>query len=119
MYGLEVYHQLHCLDYVRRAFYPTHYFPNETEHHVNYHRGIQIFLIIQLGIINEESEHCIEHLRQSIMCSGDFALDYWRYDKETDKNWLKTDVPHICRDFTAINDWVLENRYEYSSWEGR
>lgn len=42
MYGLEVYHQLHCLDYVRRSFHPAHYFPNSTEHEINHHRGTWI-----------------------------------------------------------------------------
>lgn len=40
MYGLEVFHQLHCLDYIRQSFYPGHYFPNETKHDVVYHRGM-------------------------------------------------------------------------------
>jgi hypothetical protein len=30
MYGLEVYHQLHCLDMLRKSYYPEHYFPNKT-----------------------------------------------------------------------------------------
>ena len=39
MYGLDVYHQLHCLDYVRRSIWPDIYFPNTTEYKVNHHRG--------------------------------------------------------------------------------
>jgi hypothetical protein len=39
MYGLDVYHQLHCLDYVRRSFWPEVYYPNTTEYEVNHHRG--------------------------------------------------------------------------------
>lgn len=30
-------------------------------------------------------EHCIDHLRHSIMCSGNFALDHWKYDAETNR----------------------------------
>lgn len=46
------------------------------------------------------------------MCSSDFALDYWKYDAETEKIWLKTDVPHVCRDFGAMKEWVIENKWK-------
>lgn len=42
IYGLEVYHQLHCLDYIRQSFYPQIYFPNDTEYEVVHHRGIHL-----------------------------------------------------------------------------
>jgi len=38
-YGLEVFHQLHCLDYIRQSFWPDIYFPEDSEYTVNHHRG--------------------------------------------------------------------------------
>ena len=52
------------------------------------------------------------------MCGGDFSLDYWRYDPETDDNWLRTDVPHVCRDFTSLQKWVLRHRPVHNQWLG-
>jgi hypothetical protein len=47
------------------------------------------------------------------MCSSDIALDYWAYDDVDKRIYLKTDVPHVCRDFSAMKDWVT--RYQ---WDG-
>lgn len=99
MYGFEAHHQIHCLNIIRKSFYPDHYFPNETKRTITYHR-----------------EHCLDHIRQSLMCSGDFTLDRWEYDQETGKNWLKTDVPHICRKFDVFQDWLNKYKYVEEDW---
>lgn len=88
VYGVEAHHQLHCLNRIRMSFHPQHYFPNETETEIVHHR-----------------EHCLDHLRQSVMCSGDFALDRWVRDPVDNRTWLKTDVPHVCRDYGALQQW--------------
>lgn len=93
LYGLEVYHQLHCLDRIRKSFHPQYYFAGETEQEVVSHR-----------------EHCLDHIRQSVICSGDFALDRWYYDPVDKKNWLKTDVPHLCRDYSVLQEWQEAHR---------
>ncbi|KAK1220882.1 hypothetical protein PQX77_016316 [Marasmius sp. AFHP31] len=46
--ALDVFHQLHCLNIIRRGFHPE-YYPKEEQWHV---------------------DHCIEHLRQAIVCSS-------------------------------------------------
>jgi hypothetical protein len=50
------------------------------------------------------------------MCSGDFAIDYWKYDEEDRANWLKVDVPHVCRNWDSQRDWVLKNRLLDKDW---
>ena len=50
------------------------------------------------------------------MCSGDFTLDYWKYDAEDGKNWLKVDVPPVCRNWDSQRDWMMKNRYKAASW---
>lgn len=63
-------------------------------------------------LILDTLEHCIEHLRQSIMCSGDFALDSWLHDDEDDMNYLNTEVTHVCRDYANLNDWAEKNAWD-------
>lgn len=60
MYGIDMFHNLHCLvgdlharnqtqpsnmnlsqDRIRQSFYPSHYFPNETEVSISHHKGTQ------------------------------------------------------------------------------
>lgn len=115
-------HQRRCLDYIRKAFYPRHYFPNETHNEVNYHKGTFVvlenffFLSLSLQVADTRSRTCIEHLRHSIMCSGDFTLDHWKKSEVMKKNWLKTDIPHICRDSGAMRDWGLKFKFNKPDW---
>lgn len=53
--------------------------------------------------------HCIEFLRQQIMCSADTALEHRRADGgETEVDgW---GVTHQCRDWDAIWRWARDNR---------
>ena len=50
------------------------------------------------------------------MCAGDISLDYWAYDPETKQDYLKVDVPHVCRDFDAIKEWAEKNKPVDSLW---
>lgn len=36
-YGLGVYHQMHCLNRIRKSFYPERYYPGESQHEVLHH----------------------------------------------------------------------------------
>lgn len=52
-----MFHTLHCVNHLRRAYYPEVYFPKTAPKMPDYalmHR-----------------DHCIEHVRQYIMCHGD------------------------------------------------
>ncbi|KAF2094773.1 hypothetical protein NA57DRAFT_22567, partial [Rhizodiscina lignyota] len=93
---LDVFHQLHCLNIIRRTIYPERYhgqlwdgyqYRNITMHHV---------------------EHCIDSLRQLVTCHSDISTHYWRWELILDPpryaNHPK--VPHTCRDFDAIKEWA-------------
>ncbi|KAB5543049.1 hypothetical protein GE09DRAFT_1191673 [Coniochaeta sp. 2T2.1] len=127
-YGLSVFHQVHCLDVLRRAYYPDHYFPNQTVQKVREHK-----------------QHCLDYLRQSVMCSGDVTVDHWFNYTYTDPsfdprlpegeanlarrdvNWMDSyseeykkmtpwgrakhahvqwDTVHQCRDYDSLWRWV-------------
>jgi hypothetical protein len=78
-------------------------------------------------------DHCIDFLRQSIMCSADISLAYWwnknytyrdehgiehftqEYLKKTPKEraygtFLMWDVEHQCRDLDSITAWVEKHQ---------
>ncbi|TKA65911.1 hypothetical protein B0A55_10494 [Friedmanniomyces simplex] len=57
---LGVYHELHCLNGLRKATWRDFYHPNMTE--------------TEAWMERAHSEHCIEFLRQAIMCRADTAL---------------------------------------------
>jgi hypothetical protein len=37
VYGLGVYHQLHCLNRIRKTFYPDRYYPGASSHELEHH----------------------------------------------------------------------------------
>ena len=105
-----------CQDTLRKALYPNYYLSIEASH----------------------VEHCIEHLRQAILCtSGGLRLrsspfitqyNFWtlpvdlspivyRWDSQT--NSVITDsrkeAPHMCRDFKGLHNWAKssENSLPY------
>jgi hypothetical protein len=58
-------------------------------------------------------EHCIDHLRQSIMCWGSTSVVPIKYFEGYGSEYVKTDAVHTCRKFEPIREYVSE-RYNGS-----
>ena len=58
--SLTVFHQLHCIWRVQKALYPKYYLANLSEEEA----------FLNLG----HSEHCLDVLRQSILCNADTSM---------------------------------------------
>ncbi|KAF9218572.1 hypothetical protein BS17DRAFT_762184 [Gyrodon lividus] len=91
IYELSLYHQLHCLDGLRRAFLAG---SCEAEHmawHIH---------------------HCLNHLRQSILCAADTTLepasDYVINGKHT-PGASGMNVVHRCRDWEQVREYAERN----------
>lgn len=50
--------------------------------------------------------HCVETLRQAIMCASDVTPYTWEWvdEKQHLRNRIKT--PHTCRNFDKIREWA-------------
>ncbi|TDZ14575.1 Cyclochlorotine biosynthesis protein O [Colletotrichum orbiculare MAFF 240422] len=95
--GLEMFHTLHCLDYIRTTFWPEKYFASAVQgdqkanNHMKFHR-----------------DHCLEALRQYVMCHGDLSPIPSVYYKGLGRNYNNLlDVSHTCRNFDMIRDWQM------------
>lgn len=57
-------------------------------------------------------DHCIDALRESIMCAGDMTLIpvVW----SANRNWIMPNfkTSHTCRDFNALHRWALSRDAE-------
>ncbi|KAL0568460.1 hypothetical protein V5O48_013525 [Marasmius crinis-equi] len=82
--GIYVFHQLHCLNMIRKAFHPE-YYPAVEQFHI---------------------DHCIEHLRQSLICSSDVSLIVWQWSSEKNRSVFQSGTPHTCRNFDKIAEWA-------------
>ncbi|KAJ4354263.1 uncharacterized protein N0V89_005997 [Didymosphaeria variabile] len=88
--GLDVFHQLHCLNLIRKRLNPE-YYVNDTHVHI---------------------EHCLDQLRQALMCSADTATIPWLWSKSQGRTIADARTTHTCRDYDAIREWARERKVE-------
>ncbi|RBR09849.1 hypothetical protein FVER53590_13633 [Fusarium verticillioides] len=90
---LNVFHQLHCLNMIRKRLYieDGKYDPNHK----------------LTGI--EHLEHCYDALRQSLMCSADITPLPWVWSDKAQEAKEVARVTHTCRDFDVLRNWAREH----------
>ncbi|KAJ8520845.1 hypothetical protein ONZ45_g2363 [Pleurotus djamor] len=112
--GLDVFHQLHCLDYVRQAIEPERY--GGAHHHVK--RTPSPFArrrpTTDLPHVSdtEHVAHCIDMVRQSLMCSADISIVSWYMPTASPGHkplpLPRFDQTRMCRNFDKLRDWAKE-----------
>ena len=78
----------------------------------------------------DHTDHCINNVRQALMCNADVTPNVVQYNKAAKKNWAQLDVVHTvtrlpisrcttshplclqCKDFDQIQAWAQENFLE-------
>ncbi|KAF9065603.1 hypothetical protein BDP27DRAFT_1298076 [Rhodocollybia butyracea] len=88
---LDVFHQLHCLNYLRMFF------------NIELYRDHP-----DMGM--DHTWHCIDSIRQSLMCSADISVNVWQWDDKIEKVVGHSDIIHSCRNFDKVRDWALDRR---------
>ncbi|KAH8894719.1 hypothetical protein GQ53DRAFT_821074 [Thozetella sp. PMI_491] len=86
--GLDVFHSLHCIDWIRRAL-DLEYYPFTPDH------GPEHLL------------HCLENIRQTVQCHGSTVVVPIKYQPGLGHGYVDLDaVTHSCRDIRALREWV-------------
>ncbi|KAJ4470468.1 hypothetical protein J3R30DRAFT_3808153 [Lentinula aciculospora] len=81
--GLEVFHQLHCLDSIRKSLRPDYYPPMQDFH----------------------TSHCVDIIRQALMCTVDISPIVWEWREKEQVSDGRLDAIHTCRDWNKILEW--------------
>ncbi len=55
-------------------------------------------------------DHCVDAIRQSLMCSVDVSVLVWTWLPERQAHFERATVPHTCRNFEKIQEWGREHR---------
>lgn len=101
--GVEVFHQLHCLNLLRQALYKDEYYgKKEVGGDVGDADGHEDLF--------GHLDHCIEALRQNLMCHGDVSVFTFKkfpefFDQGIEDNWPDFEIEHQCRNFEALRKW--------------
>jgi hypothetical protein len=98
---LDAWHQLHCLNAIRKAFYPERW-PEIWSYHDN---GTVRYDTVEMMHV----DHCIDHIRQSLMCFSDVSPTSFYFDPKRGNN-PKPVGTHMCRNFERVKEWAVERR---------
>ena len=94
--SLEVFHQLHCLNFLRQST------------HMEYYRSRVISFQDEPETVRTHIDHCIEMLRQSIMCQSDLGVLTYNWVEVQENPWPNFNTQHQCRDFEKVLQWGKE-----------
>lgn len=62
--------------------------------------------------VDPHLDHCIDHLRQAIMCAGDVTTLSWAWVDDFNASVGYGTILHTCRDYSAIEEWARERYVE-------
>ncbi|OTA65064.1 hypothetical protein K449DRAFT_420806 [Hypoxylon sp. EC38] len=96
--GIEVFHHMHCLNIIRQYTYKEYYLYGELENRPKSFTDPE-------HIIRAHIDHCIEMLREVLLCQGDVGIITY--------NWVKPwgiypdfSTEHKCRKLDKIVAWA-------------
>ncbi|QDS71426.1 hypothetical protein FKW77_003430 [Venturia effusa] len=113
--GLEVFHQLHCINLLRQVTYRDHYSKIGSgmlaagEKELQNHTGKYINLLTMRKLADVTTDHCLEVLRMNIQCTVDVGLFTFYMLPGDPLPWPELNSWHTCRNFDAVRDWALEH----------
>lgn len=61
---------------------------------------------ISHGISFDHIDHCINALRESVMCSADISPNVWQRPPGYNTSIVHFNTVHTCRNFDALQDWA-------------
>ncbi|KAI1816765.1 hypothetical protein GGS20DRAFT_536118 [Poronia punctata] len=95
--AIEVFHQLHCLNLLRQNVHRDYYAPlgGDTSAAPEDLRG--------------HLDHCIDALRQFVMCQGDVGVFSFNYPFGGGDPWPDYSTPRVCRNFESIRQWAVDH----------
>ncbi|KAI8626506.1 hypothetical protein F5Y19DRAFT_445823 [Xylariaceae sp. FL1651] len=95
VYGVSMFHQLHCLNFLRFAYYPN------------------TIKDMPLDEVIAHRDHCLDYIRQAIMCAGDSS-----FEPLTNVGINGMGAKHQCRNFERIFAWAYDHRSDKLNGSG-
>ncbi|KZF23305.1 hypothetical protein L228DRAFT_267314 [Xylona heveae TC161] len=102
MASLGAFHQMHCLNVLRKYTYLDYYIVKEPE-------------FFRTPTVRKHTDHCIEMLRQLLMCSADLHLITYDWVDGVDHPWPDFSTNQFCRNYEDVHAWgkahVVKSNY--------
>ncbi|KAJ3556369.1 hypothetical protein NM688_g2070 [Phlebia brevispora] len=97
---LTVFHQLHCVNVLRKVFRSDYYADPVTGD-----IGSMLHADIPLHVT-----HCLDFLRQGAMCAADLSPIPFIWDDEVQDAIPNPDIVHTCRKWENVVDWARAHK---------
>ncbi|KAJ3579130.1 hypothetical protein NPX13_g1431 [Xylaria arbuscula] len=95
----EFTHQLHCVNLLRKASYFKYdYYKIHDPDFGDKEETFKVHL-----------DHCVEMLRQFVMCHADVTIVTAHWIEQRDRPWPDFNTKHVCRDFEKVLEWTNEH----------
>ncbi|KAJ4169677.1 hypothetical protein NW754_005826 [Fusarium falciforme] len=101
--GIQVFHQLHCLNLLRQHSFKEYYSDKGGD------------IDVEPKDLRGHLDHCIEVLRTNLMCQSDTGVFTFKHYKGFESHWPDFSTLHTCRNFDAIRDWAFENAVAFGN----
>ena len=95
--GLDVFHQLHCLDWIRKQMRADRYADHFS----------QVFPSQQEAL--SHADHCVDTIRQSLMCNADVSIINYQWSETRKMTLPNARVLHTCRRWDKIMAWTKQH----------
>ncbi|KZS89691.1 hypothetical protein SISNIDRAFT_416713, partial [Sistotremastrum niveocremeum HHB9708] len=100
--NLDVFHQLHCLNFIRKALNPERYGPP----------GLGPPIWRDDPTPFDHTDHCVNIICENIMCNVDITPNVWQWNPERNVIFPHFDTIRTCRSFDAVLDWARERQVQ-------
>jgi len=123
--GIEVFHQLHCLDMIRKMTYMEYYIVQPEYEWMSspmqrIHTGIPLLSHLDFKPTTNliSTDHCIEMLRQKLMCDSDLHVYTYNWVDKANHGWPDFSTTQMCRNFDDVLRWGNEHHAYTSAIDG-
>lgn len=99
---LGVQHNLHCIRIIRQVLYPNYYYPNST--------------MEERAALVGHAGHCLESLRQSVMCVPDLAPRsvLWEDEHKEDIKINPSVNGLMCLRWESLVEWAVDEQRDFT-----
>ncbi|KAF2190339.1 hypothetical protein K469DRAFT_561455 [Zopfia rhizophila CBS 207.26] len=100
---LRVYHELHCLKWIRKWIHREHYWPNLSGYELHEKRW--------------HIEHCLESFRLHAMCKPSLAPSTFNFVNRTVSDAVTADGKHVakCANWNVLQEWADKRRVDLNN----
>ncbi|KAK3988012.1 hypothetical protein QBC44DRAFT_382730 [Cladorrhinum sp. PSN332] len=95
---VAAYHAVHCVGRVQRLLYRDQYYQNMTDQ--------------ENDLLNQHTEHCLDYLRQYVMCNADTTLITMHWLDKHRKPAARDLGEHKCVVWDDIDQWMAKRSFD-------